>query len=404
MLRKIGLGLCLLMISHVASAAALSQDSVVGERVGRVVAKAIAEQRIVGAVVIVSQNGKVLYDKASGLADREGNRPMQKDTVFRLASMTKPLVSVAILRLVDQNRLKLDDPVTKWLPDFKPRTADGTVPTITLRHLLTHTSGLNYTFFEAKDGPYHKQGVSDGLDDTGMSLDENLTRISRAPLLFAPGAAWQYSLAIDVLGRVIEKATGQDLALAIKKLVTGPLAMKDTEFTASHPGRLATPYADARPVSVRMPSLYRLPFGLSTVDFSPGRALNRNAYPSGGAGMVGTAADYLRFLEAVRTGGTSLLTPESRKAIFENSLGAKYITAGEPGWGWALMSAILVDPKAAKSPQNKDTIAWGGVYGTSWWIDRTAGMSVVILTNTAIEGMSGRFTTEIKEAVYGALR
>ena len=120
--------------------------------------------------------------------------------------------------------------------------------------------------------------------------------------------------------------------------------------------------------------------------------------------MVGTAADYLRFLEAVRTGGTSILTPESRKAIFENSTGSTYIAVGDPGWGWALMSTILIDPKAAKTPQNKDTIAWGGVYGTSWWIDRAAGLSVVILTNTAIEGMSGSFTSEIKEAVYGALR
>lgn len=404
MLRKIGLGLCVLLMSQAVSAASLPKENVVGEQVDRVVAKAIEEHRIVGAVVMVAQNGQVLYDKASGLADREQNRPMQKDTVFRLASMTKPLVSVAVLRLVDQNRLKLDDPVTKWLPDFKPRTADGAVQTITIRHLLTHTSGLNYTFFEVKDGPYHKLGVSDGLDDTGMSLDENLRRMARAPLLFVPGTAWQYSLAIDVLGRVIEKATGQDLASAIRNLITEPLAMKDTEFTASHPGRLATPYADAKPVPVRMSPLYRLPFGLSTVNYSPARPLYKDAYPSGGSGMVGTAADYLRFLEANRTGDTPILKPESRKAIFENSTGTASINVGEPGWGWALLSAILIDPNAAKSPQNKDTIAWGGAYGTSWWIDRAAGLTVVIMTNTAIEGMSGGFTTEVKKAIYDALR
>jgi CubicO group peptidase (beta-lactamase class C family) len=404
MLKKFGLVLFMLFVSQAALAAPLAKETAVGEGVDRVVSKAIAENRIVGAVVIVSRNGKVLYDKASGLADREDNLPMQKDTVFRLASMTKPLVSVAILRLVDQNLLKLDDPVTKWLPDFKPRTADGKIPIITIRHLLTHTSGLNYTFFEAKEGPYHKLGVSDGLDDAGISLDENLSRMSRAPLLFIPGTSWQYSLSTDVLGRVIEKATHLDLASAIRKLITEPLSMKDTEFVASHPGRLATPYADAKPIPRRMPPFYQLPFGLSTIDFSPARALNKNAYPSGGAGMVGTADDYLRFLEAIRTEDTSILKPGSDKAIFESSMGTTYIKAGEPGWGWTLMSAILIDPKTAKSPQNKGTIAWGGVYGHAWWVDRPAGLTVVILTNTAVEGMSGSFPTEIKKAIYDALR
>lgn len=404
MVKRIGLGLCLLLMGHAALAAPLPKEGAVGEGVDRVVSRAIAENRIVGAVVVVAQNGKVLYDKAAGLADREDRLPMRKDTVFRLASMTKPLVAVAALRLADQGLLRLDDPVTKWLPDFKPRTADGRVQTITIRHLLTHTSGLNYTFLEAGDGPYHRLGVSDGLNDTGMSLDENLSRIARAPLLFVPGTSWQYSLALDVLGRVIEKATGQNLASAIRNLVTGPLSMNDTEFTASHPGRLATPYADAKPVPVRMTSLYRLPFGLSTVDFSPARAFNRNAYPSGGAGMVGTAADYLRFLEAVRTGDTAILKPETSRALFESSMGTRYISGGEPGWGWALISAILLDPEVAKSPQNRGTIGWGGVYGSTWWVDRTAGLTVVILTNTALEGMLGSFTSEVKRAVYDALK
>jgi CubicO group peptidase (beta-lactamase class C family) len=401
MLKKIGLWWCLLSMGHAASAASLPQERAVAEQLDRVVARAIADQRIVGAVVVVARNGKILYHKAAGFADRENRRPMRTDTVFRLASMTKPLVAVAALRLVDQGLLGLDDPVTKWLPDFRPRTADGRVPTITLRHLLTHTSGLNYGFLEAKEGPYHHLGVSDGLDETGRSLDENLSRLSRAPLLFAPGTSWQYSLAIDVLGRVIEKATGLDLASALRKLVTGPLSMNDTEFTASHPERLATPYADAKPAPVRMTPLHRLPFGLSTLDFSPARALNRNAYPSGGAGMVGTAADYVRFLEAVRTGDPAILKPETDRALFESGPGTRSIPGGEPGWGWALMSAILVDPQAAKSPQSKGTIAWGGVYGTAWWVDRAAGLTVVILTNTAVEGMSGSFPAEVKQAVYG---
>jgi CubicO group peptidase (beta-lactamase class C family) len=194
MLKRIGLGLLMVLLSHVVSAAPVSPEIAVSDRLDNVVAKAISDNRIVGAVVVVAQQGNVLYFKSSGLVDREGKRPMQKDTVFRLASMTKPLVSVAVLRLVDQRILKLDDPVTKWLPDFKPRTADGKAQTITIRQLLTHTSGLNYGFLEAKDGPYHRLGVSDGLNDIGISLDENLNRLSQAPLLFTPGTSWQYSL------------------------------------------------------------------------------------------------------------------------------------------------------------------------------------------------------------------
>jgi len=404
MLRKVGFVLfVVLFVSQTALAASFSKESAFGERIDQVVGKAISEHRIVGAVVIVSRNGKVLYNKASGLADRERNLPMRNDAVFRLASMTKPIISVAILRLVDQNLLKLDDPVTKWLPDFRPRTADGKAQTITIRHLLTHTAGLNYVFFEAEGGPYHKLGVSDGLDNSGMSLDENLRRISRAPLLFAPGTSWHYSLATDVLGRVIEKVTHQDLDSAIKRLVTGPLAMNDTEFVASHPDRLAIPYADGKPVPVRMPPLYQLPFGLSTIQFSPSRAVDKSAYFSGGAGMAGTAIDYLRLLEAVRTHNPAILKPESSKAIFESSTGTTFIQVGESGWGWALISSILIDPKTAQSAQNKGTIGWGGVYGHTWWVDPASGLTVVILTNTAIEGMSGHFTTELKRAIYDAL-
>ena len=404
MLRKFGLALCLLMcVSRAVLAASMVNDAALGERIDRVVGKAISEKRIVGAVIVVSRNGKTLYAKASGLADREHGLPMRDDTVFRLASMTKPIISVAVLRLVGQNLLRLDDPVTKWLPEFTPRTADGKARIITIRHLLTHTAGLNYGFSEAEGGPYHKQGVSDGLDISGISLDENLRRISRAPLLFAPGTSWHYSLATDVLGRVVEKATGLDLDSAVKKLVTGPLAMNDTEFTASHPERLAVPYADGKPEPLRMPPFFQISFGLGAIRFSPLRALDKNAYFSGGAGMVGTAGDYLRFLEAVRTGEPALLKPESGKAVFACATGDAFIKVGEPGWGWALMSAILIDPKAAKSPQNRGTLNWGGVYGGTWWIDPVEGLTVVILTNTAIEGMSGGFTTEMKREIYGAL-
>jgi CubicO group peptidase (beta-lactamase class C family) len=171
---------------------------------------------------------------------------VRDDTVFRLASMSKPIVSVAALALIDQGKLSLDDPVTKWLPDFRPRLADGREPVITVRHLITHTSGLGYKFLEAADGPYHKAEVSDGIAEPGLTAAVNLERLASVPLLFEPGTSWSYGLSIDVLGEVIARAGGRTLPELVEQLVTGPLAMTDTRFTVTDRGRLAWPTHRAR--------------------------------------------------------------------------------------------------------------------------------------------------------------
>ncbi len=192
---------------------------------------ALIDKRLVGAVVLISRNGEQIYRRAAGLADRENGVTMREETIFRLASVTKPIVAIAAMRLVEQGRIGLDDPITKWLPDFRPRLPDGNEAVIRIRHLLTHTSGLGYTFAEEEGGPYHRAGVSDGLGEPGLSLAENLRRLASAPLRFAPGEGWQYSLAMDVLGGILEKETGGRLDKAIAELVTGPLSLVDTAFS-----------------------------------------------------------------------------------------------------------------------------------------------------------------------------
>lgn len=364
--------------------------------------KALQEKRIVGTVVLVAKDGKIIFESATGYADRETKKTMTSDTVFRLASMSKPIVSLATLVLLDQGKLKLDDPITKWIPSFKPKLKKGDSPTITVRHLLTHTAGLTYGFLEAADGPYHKLKVSDGLDDVGISLQENLKRLSQAPLLFPPGSAWQYSLATDVLGEVVAKAGGASLPQVIQKTVTGPLKMKNTTFFAASPEQLAVPYADGKPEPVRMSDHYSLPFGSSAVIFSPGRALNKNAYPSGGGGMLGNAKDYLKFLETVRNNGEPLLKAVTNRLFITNQIGNMSTFIGA-GWGWTLGAAIVKDSQAANTPQKSGTIAWGGVYGHSWWIDPQEKLTVIILTNTAIEGMSGAFPSEVRDTIYSRL-
>jgi CubicO group peptidase (beta-lactamase class C family) len=374
------------------------------DKLDSVLVHALAEQRIVGAVVLVAQRGELIYERAIGQADREAGRALHTDDIFRLASLTKPIISAAALALAEQGRLRLDDPVGKWLPWFRPTLDDGTEATILVRHLLTHTAGLGYGFFQSDGGPYATAGVSDGLDHPRITLEENLRRLATVPLFYEPGTAWGYSLATDLLGAVLEKAGGAPLPKLVESLVTGPLGMRDTHFHARDVNRLVTPYADGDPVPVRMGALQIVPFNGAEVRFAPGRALDPEAYPSGGAGMVGSARDFLTFLEALRTGGAPILSLATIAAMTRNQTGELFALQNGPGTGFGLGFALVEDSAAAGTPQSPGTFWWGGAYGHSWWVDPARGLSVVVLTNTAMEGLSGAFPVAVRAAVYGALQ
>jgi CubicO group peptidase (beta-lactamase class C family) len=380
-----------------------SADAELAKRVDNVLDEAVAAHRIVGAVVLVARDGRIVHHRAIGLRDREAGAPMREDTIFRYASVTKPIVSAAALRLVEQGKLRLDDRVAKWLPELHFRTKDGVERAITIEQLLTHTSGLGYGFLEPTDGPYHRAGVSDGLDHRkGFSLDENVRRLASAPLLFDPGSSFMYSLSDDVLGAVIERAAGEPLPSVVSRLVTRPLAMNEAAFAVSDTARLATPYADTKPEPKRMGELEHAPFGASAVAFSPSRILDAQAYPSGGAGMAGTARDFLALLEVLRKNDGTFLRTGSVDAMTTNrtgTLGQGFLGEGI-GFGYGL--SVVFDPAKAKLPVSPGTFQWGGAYGHNWWVDRAARLSVVVLTNTAFEGMSGALPGAIRAAVYGA--
>jgi CubicO group peptidase (beta-lactamase class C family) len=370
-----------------------------------VIERAIAEQRIVGAVVLVAHDGAVVYRRAAGHADRETGRALRENDIFRYASLSKPIVSAAALALVERGKLGLDDAVTKWLPWFRPRLADGSEATIRVHHLLTHTAGLSYGFNEAPDSPYHRAGISDGLDHTNVSLEENLRRLASVPLYHAPGAAWRYSLATDVLGAVVERAGGAPLPDVVTALVTGPLGLKDTHFHTSDTTRLITAYANGVPAPIRMREEYRLPLGEAAgVRFAPARALDAAAYPSGGAGMVGTAPEFLAFLEALRNGGAPILRPATVAEMTRNHTGSMAAAGVGPGWGFGLGFAVLEDATAAGTPQSPGSFWWGGAYGNAWWVDPARKLSVVALANTTPEGLSGTFPLAVRDAVYEALK
>lgn len=374
-------------------------------RVDEVMDRTLADQRLVGAVIQVAIDGELVYNRSAGLADRENNQPMHENSLFRLASVSKPIVSTAALVLVSQGRLSLDDYVGRWLPEFQPRLMNGDSATVTIRQLLTHTAGLTYRFFQEEKGSYERAGVSDGMDQAGITLEENLRRIASAPLLYTPGTQWKYSIATDVLGAVIEKVTGMTLSEAVYSLVTGPLGMNDTGFTAVDPNRLAAAYANDEGEPRRMHDPDRIAFIEGTAGFrlAPGRALDVTAYPSGGAGMVGSAGDFLRLLETLRKGGAPLLPEAWVHEMTKNQIG-NLPMAFWPGRGFGLGFTVLQDPTAADTPESPGTWRMGGTYGHSWFVDPVQQLSVVAFTNTALEGMSGQFTIDLCEAVYAGIK
>lgn len=345
--------------------------------------------RIVGCVVLVSQSGAQVYARAAGLADREAGRAMREDAIFRLASVTKPIVATATLRMADLGLIGLEDPVTAYLPYFTPASPDGAVRPILIRHLLTHTSGLTYDV-----GP----DISDGLSGPLIPLEENLRRLAVRALAFAPGARWDYGMSIDVLGGVIAAVNGSDLAGAVARHVTGPLGMTETRFGVADEARLAVPYADGRPPKrMAEPEVFHDPDG-DTV-FSPARIGQRDAPQSGGAGMAGTAGDVMLFMEAVRAG--EFLRPATREAALGNRIGTLERREKDAGKRFGYLGAVTVDPVAAQTALPVGAVDWGGAWGHNWVIDRASGTSIVVCTNTAFEGCNGPFRDEVLVAVFG---
>ncbi|QQN86578.1 serine hydrolase domain-containing protein [Bacillus toyonensis] len=371
------------------------------KRVDEVINKAIENNKIIGTVTLICKDGNFIYKNVAGYADREEKTKMELDSIFRLASVTKPIVSAAALVLVSKKIIGLDDPITKWLPDFQPRLMNGDKPSITIRHLLTHTAGLTYGFLEPEGGAYKKAGISDGMDLSGLSLKENLKRLSSVPLLYKPGTNWGYSIAVDVLGAVISKAYEDSLQTLIKTLITDPLKMTNTSFDVIDKQKIVTQYLSCSPIPKRMgdKEVAQVFEGTAGIIFEPARAFDTSAFPSGGSGMNGTAEDFLYFLEELRS-GDFLLSKDIKNEITKIQTGNLPLT-GWPGRGFGLGFTILKDPKKANTKESSGTWRLGGAYGHSWFVDPIEKLTVVSFTNTAFEGMDGQFTIDLTDAIYG---
>ena len=364
-------------------------------RLDSVVEGAIAEARIVGSVTLVARDGQLVYARAAGWFDREAGIPMRRDAIFRLASVTKPMIAATALAMVERNLLGLDNAVADYLPWFRPRLADGTAPTILIRHLLSHTSGLTYSY---PDDPL----ISTGMNDSDLGYEETFTRIAAFPLAFAPGAGWTYGVNIDVLGAIIAATHGGTLDDALRHYVTGPLGMADTGFLVTDESRLAIPYADGTPPHRMGAEETISDGGGGSTTFHPARHFNPRAYQSGGGGALGTADDLLVFFEALRNGGTGILRPATVEMAVSNQVGDLPRRPQDAGQRFGFFGAILADPEAAQSPQAPGTFRWGGVYGHDWSVDPANGLTILSMTNTAMEGCVGRYPKQVRNAVYGA--
>ena len=371
------------------------------------------------SALAVRADGEVLYQGAAGPRVPGAAEPVGPDSLFRLASMTKPVTSVAIMRLVEQGRIRLDDPVGRWLPEFRRLrvvAGDGrTVPAQrapTVRDLLRHTSGLSYGFLNLPGvvEEYRRLGVDDGLAAPDRTVAENMARLARAPLAIQPGSAWRYSLSTDVLGAIVARASGRPLDRYVAEEIAGPLRMTSFAFRVPEAGRarMVTAVYPAeggglRPMASPQVVPSSSPGGTWTAD--PERAFSAIAYPSGGAGATATIGDYARFARMLLNGGeldgARILRPETVAEMTRAQTGGMAISLRGPGSDFGYGFAVVVDPAAAGTRQPGGTYGWGGIYGTGFFADPVNRVALVVMTQTGVNG--GPAANEVREAFFGTL-
>lgn len=376
----------------------------------------VAEGRAAGIVGMVLQGGKVVYQHATGMADREANRAMTLDTRFRIASQSKALTSVLIMTLIEEGKMALSDPITRWLPAFAntkvsvPDSATGgrtLVPlrrAITVRDLLTHSAGMSYGREAFVAEAYAARGLGSEAGH-GWYFAHKTTDICTAlaplaelPLVAQPGDRFVYCYATDVLGCLVERITGKSLAVVVKERITDPLGMTHTSFCVAKrdASTVAAVYA------LRNGALSRAPDGpLGQGDYIDGPC---TAF-SGGAGLVSTAADYAVFLEMLRRGGEHrghrVISPASVALMTRDHLGTVYRADGVTGFG--LGFEVLHDPARAGRYGEPGQWDWGGAYHTEYWVDpelELVGVLMVQLTPAQGSVLQDRFRT----GVYQGLR
>ncbi|HEV8439634.1 MAG TPA: serine hydrolase domain-containing protein [Methylomirabilota bacterium] len=392
-------------------------------RIGPILRSEIEQGKLPGAVLVVARKGRVAYAESFGFRDKAAGAPMTRDTIFRIYSMTKPIVSVAAVMLMEEGRLVLTDPVSKFLPPLAKlqvsvpkvdpvfgRVTYTLVPAereMTIQDLLRHTSGLAYGEITvnqpvkegyAKAGAYLPTGLP--FDARGVTPAEQVEGLGKAPLAHQPGAVWEYSLSTDVLGRVIEAVSRMPLGEFLEDRLFAPLKMRDSGFVVPRErlGRLAQPL----PTDPATGS----PIKLLDVSVAP-----KNA--SGGAGAVSTADDYLRFGQMLLNGGNldgvrllsrstvSLMTSDHLARVNAPTSPGELLL-GTPGYTFGLGFAVRQGPGVAGTPGSAGEFMWAGFAGTYFWIDPKEEL-VGVLMSQAPGPMRVQYRKLVKQLVYQAI-
>jgi len=382
-------------------------------------ARYVDDGRLAGWQIAVARRGEVVHASTYGHRDREAELPVEPDTLWRIYSMTKPLTSVAAMQLWEQGRFELTDELSRYLPAFadvqvyakgssaRPFLVPATEP-VRIWHLLSHTAGLTYGFLHTSvvDAVYRAHGYEWGVP-RGTDLAAACDAWAGLPLLFQPGSAWGYSVATDVLGRLVEVLSGQPLDAYLREHVTGPLGMVDTSFWVEpeRAERLAALYTPdpATGRAVRLDA-----FGAA--------ALHEPTFLSGGGGLVSTAADYARFTTALLRGGelegSRLLGPRTLRMMTQNhlpgglDLGAVstggFAETTFDGIGFGLGFATVLDPVPVRTLMSRGEYFWGGAASTAFWVDPAEEVTAHLFTQL-LPSSTHPLRPQLHQLVYSAL-
>ena len=355
---------------------------------------------MVGGLGLIAREGKIIYQKTFGLADREQAKKMSKDSIFRIYSMTKPITSVALMTLYEDGLFKLNDPISKYLPEFldvelalSPQNPDDksllgkTKPPSrppTILDLLRHTAGFTYGVFgnSEVDQLYRKAGLlGDNLDLKGFS--EALAAI---PLQYEPGSRYHYSVSVDIQGRLIEVLSGKRFSMFLKERLFEPLDMRDTDFqvTDENSDRLVQIYSPSGATGLSARNLGGTLVPVS--DESMKRFLEEGKFESGGGGLVSTVRDYLRFAQMLLNGGElfgeRVLSPKTIQLMAQNHLATLPKYNDSSGWGFGLGFGLSLSPSKQGVIGSAGTFGWSGVAGTRFWIDPAEEMIGIFFVQT----------------------
>jgi CubicO group peptidase (beta-lactamase class C family) len=382
--------------------------------------------RFPGTQLVIYRRGKMVHSTVQGFADVERKTPVRDDTIFRIYSMTKPITSVAFMMLFEEGRVALDEPVHKYIPEWKDLGvfAAGTAPAFLTRppsrpmlivDLLRHTSGLTYGFQQRSnvDAAYREKKITEA--GTLQSMVEELSKI---PLEFSPGEAWNYSVSTDVLGYLVGKIAGQPFEQFLKERIFDPLGMSDTGFhvPADKAHRLAACYSADPPGRVTFHAAERK--GTLTLQDDPATSpfLSPPSFVSGGGGLCSTAADYLSFCRALinggELGGVRLIGPKTLKLMTSNHLpgGADlpalsrslFSEATYNGIGFGLGFAVTMDPAKTLIPGSPGEYNWGGAATTSFWIDPAEQLIAIFMTQV-LPSSAYPVRRELRTMIYAAI-